>query len=151
VSLTRGIGNDEVNIKGGGARFDGSLTIDLGAGSDVLLLAGASESSHVTLNGQTSILGNGGSDGILFNAVSINGTFFADSGDGADELIALNLSSTVTLAMDFGQGNDIASFGSVDLFGVELDGGTGFDELKRTSNTDLGTELIEDFELDHSS
>ena len=147
VKVTSGIGVDDVDINGS-CRFDGSLLVDSGAGDDLVDLVGASATSPLNLNGGTTLLGGSGHDTLRLDAVAINGSLFGDLGDGADLLIGQWLTSAVVLTIDYGPGADRTYFAGVDVLGVDLDGGTGFDELQRGWNANLGDETIVNFESD---
>lgn len=149
VKVTSGIGDDDIDIKGH-CRIDGSLLVDLGAGADLLKFVGATTTSFLMLNGRTTVLGGSGADGIIMNTVSISGTFGADLGDGGDTLLTIRLTSSSIFTVEFGQGNDFVQFRTADLAGVDLDGGSGVDKLERTSDSDLGDEVIENFEVDQT-
>jgi hypothetical protein len=158
-NIVMDLASDDI-VRVGPLSLDGSLSIDTGAGLDVVDVAGLSVGGDVLIRTGTNGLGThgsgvfpGGGESVVLHLQRVDGTLTIDTGAGDD---FVNITSEApgfdpmigNLVVDTGEGNDVVRIETLEVIGdVLLDGGNGqLDDLIALFAGTSQTRTIVDFE-----
>lgn len=106
LSLTLGPTDERVAINGN-VQTGGNLTLNAGAGNNVVLLGAPGGPAGPTVGKNLSVTTQGGSDLVTLNQVAVTGTTTIKTGSGSDLLAILGPSTfTGVTTIDLGAGDD---------------------------------------------
>jgi hypothetical protein len=134
VNVVGGAGDDLIEFENR-CVFDGSVTIQLGEGENHVFFSAHAQNEDPTLNGTFRVVGGSDRDHIS-GAGRFLGNVDVDTAGGKDFVLYVGTTSTNTIDISTGAGDDRVVLRGNNFGSGVVDGGSGHDELFRPEDID---------------